>query len=74
MTTGRRKPAIIDLGPSDEQLRDEFWDMARRALDALPPTMPGTFPAADHELDCFTVATAITLAQRLGLDTPALTA
>lgn len=83
MTTSavrRRKPAVIDLGPSDEFLRDEFWAVAHRAsaqLDRLIaelPAVPTPIRAEDYELDCFTVATAYTLAKRLGLDAPALTA
>ena len=54
MTT--RKPARREpLPPSDDQLRDEFWSLARRtyALRDKLPSMPGTFPVADHQLDCY---------------------
>jgi hypothetical protein len=38
---------------SDEQQRDEFWDLARKAAMALPETTPGTFPVMDHQLSCW---------------------
>ncbi len=64
MTTTRR------IDPSLAELRDLF----RKALDTLPPAPEGTPPVPDHMLDCYTVAAAYTLAQRLGLEAPALTA
>lgn len=47
--------------------------LCKRAINSLPPATPGTPVPLDHELDCYVVASAYVLAQRLGLDTPALT-